>query len=197
MVNRAKLIKVTKEYVQHFNARDLREMASLLDTNEVIFTRQSQPTIIGKNTIMNRTYRLFKRLRLHGQSLQMVNAIIDLPEMAASPCMIGVLDGEKFSVCFLHINANGMIDNITILLNKESVDIARTTEPDVLKEALIYEKQPARRELEKRAKGLRKKKIKLEHRIRKEGHTHELALKMARLKIEKKKLEVQLGKMAH
>lgn len=195
MANMVKTIEVTKEYVKYFNARDLAGLSELLDDNDVIFTRQSQPTIIGKKVILHRTHRLFKRLEEHAQTLTMVNAIIDLPEKNAYPCMIGVLDGERFAVCLLDLKANGKVKNITILLNPDSVQKARPTEKALMEKAMAVKEQPDRKALELRAKGLRKKETKLKRRILKEGHTHELALKMARLQAAKKRLEVKINEM--
>lgn len=196
MSNRVKAIEVTKEYVKLFNARNLMGLAAMLDPKEVIFTRQTQPSVLGKQAIMNRTHKLFKRLDMQGQKLTMVNAIIDLPDSPTYPCMIGVLDGQKFSVCFLSVKPNGMITNIAILVNPDSVAKARATQPAELDAALKIVKEPDRKELEERAKGLRKKEIKLKRRIQKEGNTPELVVKMLRLETAKKKLKAQLSQMA-
>ncbi|MDV7341015.1 hypothetical protein RYZ26_15520 [Terasakiella sp. A23] len=192
MANLVKAVETTKEYVKRFNARDLMGLAGMLDAQEVVFARQTQPTIIGKQQIMNRTHKMFKRLSSQGQSLTMIDAIIDLPDAKAYPCMIGVLDGERFSVCILDVKGNGQIASITILLSADSVGSARPTDKEGYEKALKQVKKADHKELEERAKGLRKKAKKLKRRMEKEGNTPELINKMLRLQQARENLARQL-----
>ncbi len=193
MANLVKTVEATKEYIKLFNARNLMGMAAMLDPKDVVFARQSQPTILGKQQIMNRTHKLFKRLDVQGQTLTMVSAITDLADVSAYPCMIGILDGEPFSVCFLDIKPNGQIKSITILLTPDSVAKARPTDKEAYERALQTVKKADHKELEERAKGLRKKEKKLKRRMEKEGNTAELTHKMLRLEKAKEKLKHQLA----
>lgn len=193
MDNRLKHIETTKAYAKAFNDCDIPELRELITENEAVFSRQGQPTIIGRENILRRTRKLFKRLERMGQKLHMVNAIIDIKDDKARPCLIGVLDGERFSVVVLDCKPNGLVKTIAIILSQSMVQSARPTEPltcdEKSREETLNSLNPTFQELEERRKGLRVKEHKLKQRIAKEGNTPMLAGKMMRLENEKEKLQ--------
>lgn len=190
MQNRLKTIETTKKYIEVFNKRDLVSIAALMDEN-CVFSRQTQPTIVGRRQIMSRNQKLFKRLERQGHRLRLISGIIDLPDAAAWPCIIGFLDGERFSVIILSVKPNGLINSIAVLLTPESVAKARPTEKIVEEEEKKKENvlNLTTEEVEERARGLRLKERKIKRRIEKEGRTPELIGKMMRLERAKEKLD--------
>lgn len=186
-MNRIKTIEVTKAYAKAFNDRTLTELESLLDGDKTVFVRQTQPTIIGAKAIINRTKRTLKRLNNFGQQLHMITGIVDIQGVNAHPCLIGLLDGEPFSVVVLSCKANGLITSISILLTPDMVAKARPTEAVEQEKVIQQQKVKAVKDLSKEAlverkKGLRQKARKLKLRLAKEGRTPELVDKIARFK---------------
>jgi len=101
MKNRIKTIEVTKNYIDAFNRRDMQSIEQMLDPDELAFARQGQPTIIGRDAVMRRVMKTFERLDRQGHQLHLISAIIDFKGMMAHPCMLGIMDGERFSVVVL------------------------------------------------------------------------------------------------
>lgn len=204
MQNRLKTIEVTKKYCDAFNRQDLDQIKSMLDGPNAIFSRQGQPTIVGAELISNRTRKLFERLQRQGHHLHMVNAIIDIKESKARPCLLGMMDGERFSVVIISCKPNGLITSIAILLNEHVLKDVRPIEPLKAKEVKSAEAMkpeevapievpakplPSREELEERKKGLIDKAQKLELRLSQEGPTPIIMEKLKRLEKYKRALK--------
>lgn len=186
-MNLLKTLEITKAYAQAFNDRNLGAVEAMLDGDKTVFVRQTQSTIIGAKAIMNRTKRTLKRLKHFGQQLHMISGIVDIQGTNAHPCLIGILDGERFSVVVLSCKANGLISSISILLTPDMVAKARPTEPIEQEKIVSDQKVQAVKGLSQaalveRKKGLRQKARKLKLRLEKEGRTPELVEKIARFK---------------
>ncbi|NVK19572.1 MAG: hypothetical protein HWE30_12810 [Methylocystaceae bacterium] len=185
MLNRVKTLDVTKAYIVAFNKRDMSAIEAMLSSEDVCFVRQSQPTIVGVRPIMHRLENTFARLERQGHQLHMVNAIIDFKDTKAHPCMLGILDGERFSVGILDVKANGKISNISIVMTKDMLKKARPTEPLHHEKIMELHQQNAEitdEELAERRKGLAEKARKLKKRFEEEGPTQALLGKLERLK---------------
>ncbi|WP_135080436.1 nuclear transport factor 2 family protein [Terasakiella sp. SH-1] len=146
MLNRVKTADATKEYAQAMNAGDVATVASLLD-NDVIFSRQEQNSIVGKENVLRRIRNLFWRLDEQNQSLQLINAIVDLGQSKARPCLICLRNGLPVALCVLSCKANGMITAVAVLLTGDIVASARATEPMPSVEDTQDEVDPQRRKL--------------------------------------------------
>ncbi|MDV7338407.1 hypothetical protein RYZ26_02280 [Terasakiella sp. A23] len=184
MKSRVKTLEVTKSYIDAFNRRDLKTIEEMLCPDDVCFVRQSQPTIVGVNQIMHRCIGTFERLDRQGHQLHMINAIIDFKNTKAHPCMLGIMDGERFSVAILDVKVNGKISNISILMTKDTLNSARPTEPlaqEEIAELHAMKPQLSEEELQERRKGLEVKAMKLKKRFEEEGPTQELLGKLERL----------------
>jgi len=191
-MNRVKTLEVTKSYVEAFNRRDMNGLESLFD-KEIVFARQSQPTIVGAEPIIRRTLKTMDRLDRQGHQLHMINGIIDFKGTNAHPCMIGIMDGEKSSVVVLDCKNNGLITSISILLTMDMVEKARPTEPLAAQEiAELHSMKPefSQEELDERREGLREKAKKLKQRFEEEGPTQLLLGKLERLQEAQKKLKI-------
>ena len=129
MKNRLQTVEVTKAYCKAFNNRDYLSLAEMLDGDDVVFSRQGQPTLVGRGPILRRTKKTFKRLKKQNHTLQMVTAIIDIKGTKARPCLLGVLDGERFSVVIFSCKGNGLITSMAILLGPNVLAAARPLEP--------------------------------------------------------------------
>jgi hypothetical protein len=128
--NRIKTIEVTKAYAKAFNAQDMVLLASMLDPAEVIFSRQTQNAILGKENVLRRMRNLFYRIEKQNKTLRMITAITDLGESMARPCLIGLIDGERVALCVLTCKISGLINSISILTSKDVVAKARATEKE-------------------------------------------------------------------
>jgi len=186
-MNRVKTVEVTKAYAAAFNQQNLLALEQFLDGEKTIFVRQTQPTIIGAKAILHRTKKTLKRLKRHGQNLTLVTGIVDIQGVKAHPCLIGILDGERFSVVVLTCKANGVIESISIVLSPDMVGSARPTEAIEQEKIVSAQKNKAssaftKAALMERKKGLRAKARKLKLRLAKEGRTEELKDKIARFK---------------
>ncbi len=191
MKNRTKTVEVTKEYAEAFNNRDLDKISGMFDADEIVFVRQSQPTIIGKDPIIRRTQNLFQRLDKQGHQLHLITAIIDFKGIKALPCMLGILDGERFSVIILDVKITGKITTISILLTNDVLQKARPTEPlapERIAKMQEENKNITQEELNERRCILAGKAQKLKARFQDEGPTEELMLKLDLLEKAKEKL---------
>jgi DNA-directed RNA polymerase alpha subunit len=128
MLNRVKTIEVTKAYAKAFNERDLVAIGALLDDDNIVFTRQTQGTIAGKEAVMRRIRNLFWRLDKQDHLLFMANGIVDVGKTKMRPCLVGVLNGVRSAVCLISCKANGQITTIAILTQGEVLEAARLTE---------------------------------------------------------------------
>lgn len=193
MLSLVKTLETTKAYIAAFNNRDMAKLESMLDASDITFVRQTQPTIVGVEPIMRRTQKTFERLDRQGHQLHMIRGIIDFKGMKAYPCMIGIMDGARFSVVILDCKNNGLITSISILLSNDMVEKARPTEPLAQKE--IEELHASKsviteEELIERKNGLKEKAILLMKRFEEEGQTQELLGKWERMKEAEHKLKV-------
>lgn len=125
---RDELLAVTKAYISQFNKRDLASLADLFDEADTVFHRSDQQAIIGRHNIISRIKDLYRRLDAHGQTLHVVNAVIEHDGQADWPCTYGVLDGTPMSVGVLTLRKDGRIGKIDVSLNPEVVAKARPTE---------------------------------------------------------------------
>jgi len=184
MLNRVKTLEVTKSYIVAFNNRDMAALEAMLCPDDICFVRQTQPTIVGVQPIMHRLENTFARLERQGHQLHMINAIIDVKDTKAHPCMLGILDGERFSVGILDVKANGKISNISILMTKDMLDKARPTEPlhhEEIVEMHNQKKEITEEELAERRKGLEVKAKRLMAQLEEEGPSQALLGKLDRL----------------
>ncbi|WP_417830788.1 hypothetical protein [Terasakiella sp.] len=192
MKNRLKTIEITKKYIEAFNRRDLKTIEEMLDERDVCFVRQAEPTILGRAAILNRTRKSLDKLDRQGHQLHMINAIIDVKDVAAHPCMLGIMDGERHSVVVLGCHINGHIASISILVTKDFLQKARPLEPAAPSEiAELHSMKPklSQEELTQRREILTEKAIYLQERLQKEGPTNELMGKLDRLQDAQKKLK--------
>ncbi|WP_419798752.1 MAG: hypothetical protein ACNI26_03495 [Terasakiella sp.] len=128
MQNRVVTLETTKAYGEAFNNRDLAAIADLLDDQNVIFSRQEQSTIIGKENVLRRIKTLFQRTDERNRKLELISAIIDLGNSKARPCLLCLMNGIPVAVCVISCKINGKINAIAILLNGAVVSTARPTE---------------------------------------------------------------------
>lgn len=130
MENRVKTIEASKTYAQAFNRRNLVRLGQMLDEEKIIFSRQTQSTIVGKENVIRRIRNLFWRLDQQNHGLKLINAIADVGETMARPCLIGLLNGKRVALCLLSCKFNGKITSIVILTRKNVVASARATEDE-------------------------------------------------------------------
>ncbi len=129
MQNRVITIETTKAYAKAFNEQDVAAIADLLDDENVIFSRQEQSAIVGKDNVLRRIRNLFWRADEQNYALQVINAIVDLGNTNARPCLISLRNGVPVALCVLSCKVNGKVSSVTILLSGEVVASARPTEP--------------------------------------------------------------------
>jgi len=129
MLNRVAAVEATKAYAEAFNKQDLAAIADLLDNENVIFSRQEQNAIIGKENVLRRIRSMFARLKDQRKTIQVIGAIVDLGKTKARPCLISLLNNVPVALCVISCKVNGKINAITILLGGEIVGSARPTEP--------------------------------------------------------------------
>ncbi|WP_419796714.1 MAG: hypothetical protein ACNI26_09950 [Terasakiella sp.] len=192
MKNRLKTIEITKKYIEAFNRRDLKTIEEMLDERDVCFVRQAEPTILGREAILNRTRKSLDKLDRQGHQLHMINAIIDVKDISAHPCMLGIMDGDRHSVVVLSCHNNAHIASISILVTKEFLKKARPLEPAAPREiAELHSMKPklTHEELVQRREILTEKAIHLQERLKTEGPTNELMGKFDRLQDAQKKLK--------
>ncbi|SCA58222.1 hypothetical protein MTBPR1_90069 [Candidatus Terasakiella magnetica] len=129
MLNRVKTVEVTKAYADAFNDGDVAAIGEMLDDENVIFSRQEQSSIVGKENVLRRIRNLFWRANEQNVSMTVVNAIADLGKTKARPCLICLRNGVPVALCVLSCKVNGKINAIAILLAGGVVASARATEP--------------------------------------------------------------------
>jgi len=134
MFNRVKTLEVTKAYGEAFNNADVAAIADMIDDQNVIFTRQEQNTIVGKDNVVRRIRTLFHRTAERNRTLKVVNAIIDLGQSKARPCLLCLMNGVPVAVCVISCKANGKINAISILLSGGVVASARPTDKRALQD---------------------------------------------------------------
>lgn len=132
MQNRIKTIEVTKAYAEAFNAQDLVGIGAMLDGENAIFSRQTQSTIVGKESVLHRIRNLFYRVEKQNQTLKMINAIADLGKTMARPCLIGLINGKRVALCVISCKINGQITSLSILTGDRVVASARATEDETM-----------------------------------------------------------------
>jgi len=128
MLNRVITLETTQAYGEAFNRRDLGAIAKMLDDHNVIFSRQEQSTIVGKENVLRRIGTLFKRTEERNRKLELINAIIDLGNSKARPCLLCLMNGVPVAVCVISCKVNGKINAIAVLLNGAIVSTARPTD---------------------------------------------------------------------
>lgn len=127
MQNRIKTLEATKAYADAFNNQDVVKIADILD-DDCIFSRQEQNSVIGKENVLRRIRNLFWRAEEQHKSLHVVQAIVDLGQSKARPCLITLVNDVPVALCVLSCKYNGHVNGIAILLSGDMVSAARPTE---------------------------------------------------------------------
>ncbi len=128
MQNRGVTLETTKAYAEAFNRQDISAIEDLLDDENVIFSRQEQNSIVGKDNVMRRIRSVLARAKEHKLDLHLVNAIADMGHSKARPCLISFRNGVPVALCVLACKINGKITSISIILSGGVVASARATE---------------------------------------------------------------------